>query len=144
MGARANVKVKQQDGNNIYIYAHWGGYNMPNALKGALIYAKDRWTDESYLTRCLITEICKGASGPTGYGVSTYKTDNEYDVLEVDSEAGMVRLLDKAGFHDEAKDWEKDCRKVKAEWTFADYCALPLGDDDWPVLQGKKPETAAA
>lgn len=134
MGDRGNVKVKQQDGNNIWIYSHWGGSDMPVKLQDAMIYAKGRWNDESYLTRCLITEICKSARDNTGYGVSTYPTDNEHDVLEVDCEAQTIRVLDCAGFHDEKKNWEKDSRKVKAEWSFTDYCALPLGDDGWSIL----------
>ena len=135
MGDRGNIKVREANGNSIYIYGHWMGHEMPKRLQEALIFAKDRWNDESYLTRTLITEVCKGARDATGYGVSTYPTDNEYDVMEVESDSQVVRVLDKTGFHDEKRNWEKDQRKIKAEWTFEEYCALPMEDDPWAVLR---------
>ena len=138
MGDRGNIKIKEATGNSIYLYGHWMGYEMPRSLQQALRFGEGRWNDESYLTRCIITEICKAERGNTGFGVSTYPTDNEYDILEVDSETQKVRLLDKTGWHDEARDWEKAKRKVKAEWSFEQYCALPMAEDNpWSALKGE-------
>lgn len=126
MGDRGNIKIQESTGNNIYVYAHWHGSDFPEMLRDALIFCKGRWDDESYFQRCIITEICKSAKDATGFGVSTYPTDNEHDVLEVESAAKKVRLLDCAGFHNEGKNWEKDCRKVLKEWSFEEYCALEI------------------
>jgi len=131
MGDRANVKIVQHSNKpdraeNIYLYTHWGGHDLPQSLQCAMEFARGRWTDESYFTRCLITEICKSATDATGFGVSTYPTDNEHDILEVDAEAQKVRLLSREGYFDESKDWEKECRKVLAELTFEEFVALPL------------------
>ena len=130
MGDRANVKIKESTGRSIYVYTHWHGHDFPAMLQDALRFAKGRWTDESYFQRCIITQLCSPAKDATGFGVSTYPTDNERDILEVESEEQKVRLLSQEGFHKGKQkfDWEKNGRNVIVEWTFEEYCGLDLSD----------------
>jgi|SRR5215471_301115 len=97
MGDRANVAIEQwrPDGARIYIYTHWDGYDLPDMLADALNTksARARWKDDSYLTRILIDQITKsGRDEETGYGVSTYITDNSYNVLVVNPTSGTVHV----------------------------------------------------
>jgi len=124
MGDRANVKIKEPNGNNIYIYTHWEGTEWPELLQQALYKAESRWDDPAYLQRVLITEMCKGAGDDiTGYGVSSSMGDNEHDIMEVDVEAKKVRKLSAAGWG--KVEWEKK-PEVLAEWTFEEYCQFQL------------------
>lgn len=116
MGDRVNIKIKEENGNNIYVYSHWDGLRFFEMLKDALELSKDRWDDPSYFQRVLITELCKKAEGLTGYGVSSERQDNEHDVMEVDVEEQKVRLLSGEGWFDD--EWRPE---VLNEWTFEEY-----------------------
>lgn len=109
MGDRANIKIKEAQGGVIYLYTHWQGYKWPQMLQKALKYAKDRWDDESYLTRCIITQMCADADGPTGYGVSTWLGDGDYNVTELDHASQKVKLRD------------------GTEYTFEEFLTADLG-----------------
>lgn len=86
MGDRGNIKV-----GKVYLYTHWGGSEIKNILKTALIRGKERWNDESYLTRIIFCEMIKSdVMGTTGYGISTEVIDNEHDILEVDCDKQEV------------------------------------------------------
>lgn len=80
MGDRGNIKV-----GKVYLYTHWGGSEITEILKSALIRGKGRWNDEPYLTRIIFCEMIKDdVMGDTGYGISTVICDNEYPILDVD------------------------------------------------------------
>lgn len=85
MGDRANVKVVETGGGEIYLYTHWSGTELPEILAEALNRGRGRWTDETYLARIIFSEMVKDdIEGETGFGISTYRTDYEYDDLVVD------------------------------------------------------------
>ena len=84
MGDRGNICMNMEDGNKVYLYTHWGGHGLPETLKAALIRGEERWNDEQYLTRIIFNEMTKGREMElTGFGISTYKCDNEHDILHV-------------------------------------------------------------
>jgi hypothetical protein len=90
MGDRGNVVVLQHEsaGNVsalVYLYSHWGGHDLPEALQSALKRGRERWTDEPYLTRIIFCEMVDGHEKDTaGFGITTYLTDNEHPLLVVD------------------------------------------------------------
>lgn len=92
MGDRANVVIQQGDGKRIYLYSHWGGYELPESLAVGLDKGRGRWDDESYLARIIFREMGAGQEGETGFGISTYPPDNEHPFLVVDTKAKAVRV----------------------------------------------------
>lgn len=84
MGDRANIKFVEVEGGEIFFYTHWSGTELPEILAAALDRGRDRWNDESYLARIIFSEMVKDDLGSnTGAGISTYRTDYEYDDLIV-------------------------------------------------------------
>lgn len=88
MGMRQNIRIdyqKEQDEKpkSIYIYSHWDGDGpLKEKLKQALIRGKERWHDESYLTRIIFSEIIRDdIDGLTGYGLAPYEIDPEYPTI---------------------------------------------------------------
>lgn len=97
MGDRANIYLLERDYQNtivggIYVYVHNGGYELPNVLKEALRHGRERWTDQSYLARILISYVAKqvGIDGLMGMGVSIQPGDNERPMLVVDMRGQRV------------------------------------------------------
>lgn len=122
MGDRANIVLRQND-QAIYLYSHWGGYEMPETLRGALDSetGRGRWHDESYLGRIIFSKMTRGQEdGETGFGISVYPPDNEHAYFVVDSDRGTVAV------------YEDLPRKTDGTWgeplrtfTFAEYVAEP-------------------
>lgn len=115
MGNRANIRTHQvkKDGlavNDIYFYAHWDGSTLPEILRTALVRGKDRWDDASYLNRIIFSEMIKNDWEETsGYGISTYLTDNEHAIINVDTTNKIVKIGgNKWSFEDYVKDSKKD------------------------------------
>lgn len=91
MGDRANVQFIEASGGTIYFYTHWDGYKLPETLANALDRSEDRWNDDPYLARIIFSEMIKDyVLDTTGYGISTYRTDENYPDLIVDSGAATV------------------------------------------------------
>lgn len=95
MGDRANVMVvdrrKVADDDNevtgIYLYTHWSGYEWPEKLRQTLNLgtARNRWTDESYLTRIIVAHMYDDLGfSETGGGIGTQLTDNEHEIVVLD------------------------------------------------------------
>ena len=96
MGDRGNICMKMKKGGEIYFYTHWEGSNLAQALRSALIRGRDRWKDESYLARIIFSELIQDDILDTcGYGISTYLTDNEHDILYVDVSKQLITLRGK-------------------------------------------------
>lgn len=118
MGDRGNIYMKNPDGDDgtkrgVYLYSHWGGSGLPLIVKAALA-KKWRWTDDSYLTRIIFDEMTEEQQGQeTGYGIATYRPDNEHPVIVVDCETQMV------GYAREDK--EPSCF---TQWTFEKFITL--------------------
>ena len=86
MGDRGNIVV-----DGVWLYTHWGGYDLKRILKDALIKGKDRWTDTPYLTRIIFCEMIKeDVNGMTGYGISNEMGANEHNILHVNCKDGLV------------------------------------------------------
>jgi hypothetical protein len=125
MGDRANIKIKERNGNSIYVYTHWEGREWPVKLQDALKAGKRRWDDDQYLQRFIITEVCKGAEDETGYGVTSFRCDNEHDVMELDTVEKKVRKLSADGWFDD--EWNP---KIIHEWTYEEFIAANLTEED--------------
>lgn len=91
MGDRGNIYVVDQDpAHGIYLYSHWGGSDLPKWLAVTLQTPAargrwgDGWSDSAYLTRIICSAMFGDAVGPTGFGVSTFLSDNEYPITILD------------------------------------------------------------
>ena len=94
MGARSNVILQQEDGQNLWLYSHWGGETFQTSdLARALRIARGRVGDPAYFNRIVITEIFIDLQGSeTGGGVSLAMDDNDgYDYFVVDVMTGTIR-----------------------------------------------------
>lgn len=106
MGDRANICIKEKRGGEIFLYTHHAGVFLPRVLARALKRGEDRWGDESYLTRIIFSDmISPDINGTTGFGISTYLTDNEHPIIYVDYKQQTVSI----GSH---------------TWRFEDYVEL--------------------
>jgi hypothetical protein len=85
MGDRANVCVKGWGNEgDVFLYTHWTGTELPQIVQTALA-RRERWDDNSYLTRIIFCEMVKGdEDGSTGYGISATVGDGDDRVLVVD------------------------------------------------------------
>lgn len=85
MGDRGNIAVLQSNGDQVWLYSHWGGYDLPNRLQQALA-RRWRWSDESYLTKIIFGHAVAPDSWrqECNYGISCRLQDNEYAILVVD------------------------------------------------------------
>lgn len=71
MGDRANVGIRNSNGDIVFLYLHWGGFDRHEILAQALSYAMFRPNDEPYFTRVLISRIVgKDWSETTGVGLT--------------------------------------------------------------------------
>lgn len=69
MGDRAMAEIITE-GGSLYIYTHWGGHNLPQRAKEAVLFAKPRWDDPPYATRIIVDQLTrKGRDETTGYGL---------------------------------------------------------------------------
>ncbi len=92
MGERNNIKLRfscSQDeskddlGNSteerdfIYLYSHWGSPSLAGIVQTALL-RNQRWADESYLARIIISEFLRGHEDEeTGFGIAPYEADQD-------------------------------------------------------------------
>lgn len=57
MGARVIFNIKQTDESFICLYSHWGEYTALEDTARALNKARERWDDETYAARIIISQI---------------------------------------------------------------------------------------
>lgn len=139
MGDRVNVAV-QDDGERVYLYAHWSGYEAPEIVRAALDRARDRWDDPPYLTRAIFCEFIAESDNlkaTTGYGISTRPADNEHPFIIVDCDKQQVRIE-----ADTREGFGSYCspRGEARSYSFADYAALP--EASWTTLDPTRAEAA--
>ncbi len=91
MGDRGNIKLvgKQCFPHPLYLYTHWGGYQMKDDLAEALAKG-ERWGDPQYLSRIIFQTMLHGDDGATGFGLSTALQDNGNPLLVVDLDAKTI------------------------------------------------------
>lgn len=115
MGDRGNVYVKNHNGEGVYLYSHWGGYDLAETVKRALS-RRMRWNDDAYLTRIIFDEMTKGnRDQETGFGISSYMPDNEYQIIVIDCDEQTIAFspsVDGPSNH---------------RWTFNEYVELEKG-----------------
>jgi hypothetical protein len=83
MGDGAQIILCEYPNNperDIYLYAHWGGDELPKTLANALDRGRNRWDDPSYLNRIIFSEmIQEDVLGETGFGLSSFYQDSSPD-----------------------------------------------------------------
>jgi hypothetical protein len=104
MGDRANFGFKQSNDETIVLYGHWAGHEMLANLAEAVETARPRWTDESYATRIVISNLVgDNWHELTGWGLTVNNIlDNEHKIPVIDWRSGTFSL------HEEAS-WEEEC-----------------------------------
>jgi hypothetical protein len=99
MGDRANVYVKDQfiEGIGVYLYTHWGGYELPAIVQKSLhsTAGRNRWHDSGYLARIIFGEMVKGCEdSETGFGISARMMDNGYPIIVLCCKSQRFRLCE--------------------------------------------------
>jgi hypothetical protein len=94
MGDRVNFGFKQPNGDILYLYQHWGGYQHSRRLAEALDIAEPRVNDPGYATRIVISQLIGDDwESLTGHGLYVNELpDNEYNVHVVDFYNNKVTL----------------------------------------------------
>lgn len=105
MGDRANFGFKQSNGDVIVLYGHWAGYEMLAKLAQAVEIAEQRWTDESYATRIVISNLIGDEwTSLTGWGLAVNTIlDNEHKIPVIDWRTGTMSLHEEASWDEDTK-----------------------------------------
>lgn len=124
MGDRANIVIREtwpedlSPREAVFLYSHWGGYELPAVLQAALA-KRWRWDDPSYLARIIFDVMLSGDhEAETGYGISTRLTDNEHPLLVCRGD--RVYLLAESDYTARGFDALDEARSL----TFEQYLAL--------------------
>lgn len=89
--------------DRVYLYSHWGGTELPEDVRKALLWAPGRWYDAAYLAADIFKIIiAQGVKYNTGHGITPYRTDFEHPDVVVFLESQKVQIGQK-------------------EWTFREY-----------------------
>ena len=98
MGDRANFGIRQADGNTIFVYGHWAGYQMLARFAKAIDRADKagRIGDNAYATRIIISDLIGDAwSQDLSWGISVNTIgDNEHKIPVFDLVTDTVSLYD--------------------------------------------------
>ena len=98
MGDRANFGIKQADGNTIFVYGHWAGYQMLARFAKAIDRVVDagRMGDDAYATRIIISDLIGDAwASDLGWGITINTlADNEHKIPVFDLNNDTVTLYD--------------------------------------------------
>ena len=135
MGDRGNIVVRDTDGKDVVLYAHWTGGDLAAVARRAL--AREwRWTDESYLARIIFCEMVKGhEGGETGFGIGRSTAgDREHPVVLVDVESQCVFFCNDF-IVDAVIDTMAKLRWADFTWSFADY--VKMTDEEVTDLMNK-------
>lgn len=119
MGDRANIIVKNRD-EQVVLYSHWNGSELPQTLAAALKWGDDRWTDFQYLTRIIFCEMVAGDDRWTsGYGITNkvYNTDDPSRDITVNVDSQTIHFNDviysfESFIESVNEDFEDDANKI--------------------------------
>jgi hypothetical protein len=143
MGDRGNIVIVQHAGLDggatgaIYLYAHWSGSVIARVVQCALLRAPDRWDDEPYLGRIIFSELTAGSEHENlSFGISTYLTDNEHDLVVVDAEKQTVTI------QPEEADAAAKATYGFAEFAKKDLLAAHLVEEPMDCMSGVSTEEA--
>lgn len=105
MGDRANFGFKQSNDETIVLYGHWAGHDMLSNLAEAVEKARPRWTDESYATRIVISNLVgDNWHETTGWGLTVNNIlDNEHKIPVIDWRSGTFSLHEEASWDEDTK-----------------------------------------
>ena len=71
MGLGATITVRGTNNFQVHLYSHWDGDKLKGVLQAALNRGRDRWSDPSYLSRIIFSEMIQNhLMETTGYGIS--------------------------------------------------------------------------
>jgi hypothetical protein len=78
MGARINFVFQENiDGPSVVLYSHWGQDYWQVDIANALQHSKPRWSDSSYFTRMMISNLIKDSVlDETGFGIYSVSGTN--------------------------------------------------------------------
>jgi hypothetical protein len=105
MGDRANFGFKQSNDETIVLYGHWAGHDMLSNLAEAVETARPRWTDESYATRIVISNLVgDNWHELTGWGLTVNNIlDNEHKIPVIDWRTQTFSLHEEASWDENTK-----------------------------------------
>ena len=105
MGDRANFGFKQSNDETIVLYGHWAGHDMLGNLASAVETARPRWTDESYATRIVISNLVgDNWHELIGWGLTVNSIlDNEHKIPVIDWRSGTFSLHEEASWDEDTK-----------------------------------------
>jgi len=96
MGDRRQIYFKDI---NVYFYTHWGGGTLLEELQEAVKSAKDRWTDEPYCLRIIMTKMFNPYSdSTTGCGIWNSDMETQYEINPIVSVKDRTIVLDTESF----------------------------------------------
>lgn len=124
MGDRSYVHVLNDKDKSVYLYSHWTGNKLLENVHSAL-KRKQRWTDDSYLTRIIFCEmlrygyrndLLKAFDDECSFGISAFEPENEYKpiILDCQKEEITVGSL-KSSFKEFVSAPEKMMKHYKGE-----------------------------
>ena len=100
MGDRANVGIRGTDGNTIFLYLHWGGFDRHEIVANAIAHAMPRDGDEAYFTRIFVSRVIdRDWDKETGVGLSINKLSahgDGYDVPIYDYTKKKIEICEEA------------------------------------------------
>jgi hypothetical protein len=92
MGDRRHVVLHYGEGKDVYLYTHWRGSSLPVTVQETL-EKRMRWDDPPYLARMIFSEMIRDdVMSETGYGISPYYCESEYDDVELFLEEQTVKI----------------------------------------------------
>lgn len=144
MGDRGQIAVLQSGGHPpLYLYTHWGGYDLPRKLAAALDSpnGRGRWQDSCYLARIILDTMTGLGGGETGHGICTEEHgDLGHPVLVVDSEQQKVGIRPVRSRYAEGQFYEAE-RKVARWLSFEEFIAAvqqsSSGENRWDAIGGE-------
>lgn len=70
MGARVIFNIKQNEGEYICLYSHWGEYTALEDAGRAIAKARPRWGDDPYCARIIVSQLIGDQwDSETGFGL---------------------------------------------------------------------------
>ena len=69
----------------IYFYTHWGGMDLEDDLRQALIRGTSRWNDPPYLARIIFSQMIQhDLLDVVGFGIDVDEFEPDYPTINVD------------------------------------------------------------
>ena len=105
MGDRAQVRVvdEYKPEKSVFLYTHWNGHALAETVHAALKRGW-RWSDGTYLTRCVFNEMQGEDREETGFGIDTTQHgDIEHPLIIL--RPGIEPTITIGGYHASFEDF---------------------------------------